>query len=403
MPLSTQPYKGTRDFYPEDKRLQKWLFSRMRQVVESFGYQEYDAPLLEPLELYTAKTGDEIVNEQTYAFEDRGGRQVVIRPEMTPSVSRLVAGRRQESAYPLRLYNIGNRWRYERPQRGRNREFFQLDVDLFGVEGVEGDAEIIQIADSIMKAYGAKPEMYDININSRKAMIEAMSSFGLDETELKAAYKLVDKMPKMDKADFDKLLKESLGADKAAKLREFFENSKAPENVQKLLDLLESSGVKSAKYEPSVVRGLEYYTDIVFEVFDKTPENARAMFGGGRYDGLVGMFGVEPIPTVGFAMGDVTLINFLESNKLLPELKPETEAVAILIGDVYEAAQPLLAKLRAKQNVAVDMTDRKLDKKIQSAEKAGLEKVYFIGEEEVKSGEVKTKNLKSGQESKEKV
>src|ERR1700761_1728831 len=134
MALSTQPYKGARDFYPEDKRLQKYLFGVMRSVVERYGYEEYDAPILEPLDLYLAKTGDEIVNEQTYAFEDRGGRQVVIRPEMTPSVSRMVAGKRQELAYPTRWYNIGGRWRYERPQRGRYREFYQLDVDVFGID-----------------------------------------------------------------------------------------------------------------------------------------------------------------------------------------------------------------------------------------------------------------------------
>src|SRR3990167_10838097 len=166
MALSTQPYKGARDFYPEDKRLQKYIFGKMREVAEKFGYEQYDAPILEPLELFTAKTNDEIVNEQTYSFEDRGGRKVVIRPEMTPTVSRMVAARRQELAYPLRLYSIPNLWRYERPQRGRLREHWQLNVDLFGVEGIEAEHEMLLIIDGLMKTYGAKPDSYKIRVNS---------------------------------------------------------------------------------------------------------------------------------------------------------------------------------------------------------------------------------------------
>src|SRR5665213_549435 len=158
MSLPTQPYKGTRDFYPEDKRIQKFMFKVLRDVVESFGYQEYDAPILEPLEIYAAYSGEEIVTKELYSFEDKGGRSVAIRPEMTHSVSRMVAGRRQELAYPLRLYSIPNLWRYERPQRGRLREHWQLNVDLFGVEGIEGHAEIIQIADSVLKYLGTSPD-----------------------------------------------------------------------------------------------------------------------------------------------------------------------------------------------------------------------------------------------------
>jgi len=399
MALPTQPYKGARDFYPEDKRIQKYMFGKIRQVVESFGYQEYDAPILEPLELYKAKSGEEIVNEQTYAFTDRGGREVTLRPEMTPSVSRMVAARRQELGYPLRLYSIPNLWRYERPQKGRLREHWQLNVDIFGVQNVEADAEIIQVADTILKALGAQPEMYQINVNSRQAMVAAMNSFGLSEAELKTAYKLVDKMPKLDKDEFDKLIADNLGADKAQKLRELLENNQPPENVQAILDILKASGVTSAVYEPSVVRGLEYYTDIVFEVFDTNPENARAMFGGGRYDGLVGLFGVEPVPTVGFGMGDVTLQNFLETHQLIPELPNEIDASVLLIGDVYPRAQAVLAELRSKKiNVAVDSTDRKLDSKIKSAAKSGVKYVIFIGEEELYGAQFKLKNLETGEE-----
>src|SRR5215469_12416414 len=167
MALTTQPYKGARDFYPEDKRIQKYMFSVIRRSVERYGYEEYDAPVLEPLELYLAKTGEEIVNEQTYAFEDRGGRRVAIRPEMTPTVSRMVAARRQELAYPLRWYSIPNLWRYERPQRGRLREHWQLNVDIFGVAGIAAEAEIIDMVDATFKAFGATSDMYEIRLNHR--------------------------------------------------------------------------------------------------------------------------------------------------------------------------------------------------------------------------------------------
>ncbi|MEX1995427.1 MAG: ATP phosphoribosyltransferase regulatory subunit, partial [Candidatus Saccharimonadales bacterium] len=260
MSLSTQSYKGARDFYPEDKRLQKYIFGKLREVVEGFGYQEYDAPILEPLDIYLAKTGEEIVNEQLYSFEDRGGRKVAIRPEMTPTVSRMVAARRQELPYPLRWYSIPNLWRYERPQRGRLREHWQLNIDLFGVEGVEADFEIIQVADSILKALGAKPEMYKININSRLAMIKSMGEFGMEEAELKKVYQLIDKMPKLGDIEFKEILAENLSAEKSAKLTEYLNNDTPPDNVSRLLKLLHDAGVSSAVYDASVVRGLEYYT-----------------------------------------------------------------------------------------------------------------------------------------------
>ena len=399
MSLSTQPYKGARDFYPDDKRVQKYMFSKLRKVVESFGYQEYDAPILEPVEIYAAKSGDEIVKDQLYSFTDRGDRSVAIRPEMTPSVSRMVAARRQELAYPLRLYSIPNLWRYERPQRGRLREHYQLNVDIFGVEGPQADAEIIQVADAILKSLGAKPEMYKININSRQSMVAAMDSFGLSEDELKAAYKIVDKMPKLDKSDFDKLMSEKLGAEKAEKLRGYLENKQPPEKIKKIIEILHKSEVTSVVYEPSVVRGIEYYNDIVFEVFDTDPENARALFGGGRYDGLVELFGVDHLPVVGFGMGDVSLLNFLTTHDLLPELKSETDAVVILIGDVYEYAQEVLKELRSKGlNIAVDSSGRKIDAQIKHAAKSGAKYAAFIGEKELSSGEFKLRDLQKGEE-----
>lgn len=402
MTLSTKPYKGTRDFYPEDMRLRSWMFSKMREVCESYGYEEYDAPVLEPMEIYAAKTSEEIVSEQTYSFIDRGDRKVVMRPEMTPSVSRMVAGRRQELGYPLRLFNIANFFRYERPQKGRLREFWQLNADIFGVDGVEADIEIIQIADSILKVFGAKAGSYEIRINSRQMLDIKIKASG-PKKELSEVVSFLDKKNKMPEDEFFSKLPEYVTS--VGPMKEWLSSASEGDmgaEISAFKKSLESVGVSNVIIDPSVTRGFDYYTDIVFEVFDKNPENNRSLFGGGRYDGLVGGFGVEPVPTVGFGMGDVTLENFLRSNNLIPDSvsKPATDLVLIGIGVDAGKLSDIAKNLRnSGVNVAVDYTDRKIDKQIKAAEKLGVENVLFIGEEELKANKYKLKNLKTSAES----
>lgn len=417
MALSTQPYKGARDFYPEDKRLQKYMFGVMRKTVEAFGYEEYDAPILESIELYKAKSGAEIVNEQTYTFTDRGGREVAIRPEMTPTVSRMVAAKRQELGYPLRWYSIPNLWRYERPQRGRLREHWQLNVDLFGTTGIEAEHEMILLADNILKAYGAKHDMYSVRINNRALMDYILHDYlGLDGVQSQTIAKLIDRMHKMSPAEFvadiDALLtptqREAGVGDKLLSILQVSALEDLPEalhthdsfrKLQQLLDLLQASKVANAIFDITVMRGFDYYTGIVFEMFDTDPENNRAMFGGGRYDGLVGLFGVEPVPTVGFGWGDVTLANFLDTHKLLPELKSETEVYVILLGDVYKQAQKILGLLRNEGvTSAVDSSGRKLDAQIKTAVKKGIPYALFIGEKELEEERFNLKNLTTKEE-----
>ena len=401
MNLPTQPYKGSRDFYPEDKRVQKYMFGVLREVVESYGYQEYDAPILEPFEIYAAKTGEEIVSEQLYSFEDKGGRKVAIRPEMTPSVSRMVAGRRQELAYPLRWYSIPNLWRYERPQRGRLREHWQLNVDLFGVEGLEGDMEIIQVADSILTSFGAQRRDYQIRVNSRARMQNLFDELSLSDDERKLVTGLIDKKSKIDAAEFEQMFRDKLDENKAAQLLAYLNDSTEPDGIAELVRGLKDIGVENVSYDRSIVRGFDYYTDIVFEVYDTDPENNRSMFGGGRYDGLVGLFGVEPVPTVGFGMGDVTLQNFLVSHGLLKskELALETDAAVILIGDIYGEAQKPLGELRAQGvRLAVDSSGRKLDAQIKNAVKSGVKYAIFIGEKELADNIYKLRDLEKGEE-----
>jgi histidyl-tRNA synthetase len=415
MALSMQPYKGARDFYPEDKRVQRYMFKTMRGVVEKFGYEEYDAPILEPLELYLAKTGEEIINEQTYMFEDRGGRKVAMRPEMTPTVSRMVAARRQELPYPLRWYSIPNLWRYERPQRGRLREHWQLNVDVFGMQGLEAEHEIILVADDIMRTFKAKRTMYTIRLNSRKLMDSLLGEYlQLNQTQAHSMAKLIDRMHKMDYAEFiglvealfqpvqrenghAHLLIAFLQTKTLDEIPDFLKEHPSVAELRELMTMLHASGLSNVVFDPTLMRGFDYYTDVVFEVFDNHPENNRSMFGGGRYDGLVALFGVEPVPTVGFGMGDVTLQNFLETHELMPKLSPETDAYVILIGDVYQRAQPVIKELRKNGvKLAVDATGRKPDKQIKTALKKNIHYALFIGERELDDEQYVLKNLLTG-------
>lgn len=417
MTLSTQPYKGARDFYPEDKRVQKYMFDTIRKVVERYGYEEYDAPILEPLELYLAKTGEEIVNEQTYVFEDRGGRRVVIRPEMTPTVSRMVAARRQELAYPLRWYSIPNLWRYERPQRGRLREHWQVNVDVFGLEGLTAEAEIIQITDGILKRFGATHDMYTIRLNSRKLMDFILRDYvGLDSVQIHTISKLIDRMHKMALAEFAADLEAVFtpsqreagshtklgGVLKIKQLHHMPQAIRDHESAQELkalMGMLHDMRIPNVIFDVTLMRGFDYYTGIVFELFDTHDENNRSMMGGGRYDGLVGLFGVEPVPTVGFGWGDVTMRNFLEGHDLLPTLRPETDVYVVLIGDIYSKAQRVLQELRDMGvNVAVDLSGRKPDKQVKGAVKKGIHYALFVGEQELDEEMYGVRNLLTGVE-----
>lgn len=416
MNLTIQPYKGARDFYPSDKRLQKYLFGVMRAVCERYGYEEYDAPILEPTELYLQKGNEEIIKEQTYTFEDRGGRSVTLRTEMTPSVSRMVAAKRQELSYPLRWYSIPNCWRYERPQRGRGREFYQLNVDLFGVEGLSADAEIIQVADAIMQAYGAKRDMYVVKVASRVLIDAIMRDYlALDESQTVSMIRLIDKLNKLDADTFRMAAEDIIGSRPDETMRKLvtvlettqlndlpalLSHHESVTKLTELLDLLSAAGITNAVFDVSLMRGFDYYTDIVFEVFDTNPENSRSLFGGGRYDGLVASFGVEPVPTVGFGMGDIGLLNFLETHDLVPRLKPEIELYVALIGDnMYHKAMQHISDLREMGvKTYVDISGRKLDRQLKNADKMGAPYVVVVGEDELEREQFKLKHLQSGNE-----
>ena len=410
--LSSQPYKGTRDYYPEDKRVQNYIFETWKHVVERFGYEEYGAPVLENLEIYAAKSGQELVNDQTYTFTDRGGRTVAIRPEMTPSISRMVAARRQELAYPARLFSIANFMRYERPQRGREREFWQLNVDVFGVDTIAADVEIITIADTILKEFGATANDYVIRVNNRKFIHYMMAEYlGLDTTAAHQMTKLFDRRNKITEQDFSEQALLILGDDRAddiAKITQILDaktiealpegllGASAIEEMKQVFAGLRAAGIESAIFDATLMRGLDYYTGTVFEVFDTHPDNNRSLFGGGRYDGLVGLFGAEPISAVGMAPGNTMIENFLEVHGLLPENKSKTDVYLVVIGDELEGAQRIAAQLRhAGVNAELDITGRKLDKQIKTAFKKNIQHVLFVGAQDLATGEFSLKNIQA--------
>lgn len=423
MKTLTNSYKGTRDFYPEDKRTQNWMFKIIRETVELFGYEEYDAPVLESTEIYNLKGSQEIISEQSYSFIDRGGRNITMRTEMTPSVSRMVAARRQALSFPLRWYSIPNLWRYERPQRGRLREFWQLNVDLFGIDDLSAEIEIIQIADAILQSFKAHRNMYQIKINSRKLVDYFFTEIlQLNEIESDTIRRLIDKKDKMPKTELISSLEVCLSPkdrdnQKLNQLLSFIEaksldsfpdevkDHQSLQNLKQLISNLKNSGITNVEVDQSLMRGFDYYTDIVFEVFDTNPNNNRSMFGGGRYDGLVGLFGVEPIPTIGFGMGDVTLENFLRDNDLIPDLSSVIDVYVILHSSIeFNQAQKSLYTLRSEGvKVAVDSTKRTLAKKIETALKKGIRHVIIIGEQEIADDNYVIKNLTTHQESKHSI
>ncbi len=391
MTISTESYKGVRDFYPEDMFIQKYLFDTMRRAVESFGYLEYNASILESTELYKAKSGEEIINEQTYSFKDRGERDVTLRPEMTPTVARMVAAKRRELSFPLRWYSIPNLFRYEKPQRGRLREHWQLNVDIFGVENTTAEQEIITLSASIMHAFGAKPTDYEIRINSRISLQENISKKLRSPDLYTKAIKLLDRKDKISGEDFKK--EWSTLSEEPAEFE-----IPVSEGVKNLIETLKNQGITNIVYSPLLARGFDYYTDIVFEIYDTNPENPRALFGGGRYDDLLSIFGSDKVPAVGFGMGDVTLRDFLEVHNLLPTYTPSAKLyIAHADGAESKDITSLASNIRnAGINVITDITDKKVGDQIKKASKDSVPFVIVVGATEITSGIYQLKNMSTG-------
>jgi histidyl-tRNA synthetase len=394
--LSTDPYKGVRDFYPEDMAVERYIFDTWSKVAESYGFERYDASVLEPAELYRAKTGEEIVNEQTYTFTDRGDREVTLRPEMTPTVARMVAGKRRELVFPLRWYSIPNLFRYERPQRGRLREHWQLNCDIFGVDNAGADAEIIALAYNILKAFGAEEKDFVIYVNDRQLLNTYFAEQKLTEAQTHKMYKLLDRKDKIE--TFNEEATEILG-------RPFNEEelyALKSERLSACLAHLAALGITNVEYKPSVVRGFDYYDGIVFEIFDTSQENNRSIFGGGRYNNLTTLFGGDAIPAIGFGLGDVTMRDFLTTHNLLPMFTNGPQVMLLPTStELIEKALTVREEIRAKNiRVAVDFSEKKLKDLMERAAKRKTPYVIVIGENEVASDTFTLRTMATGEETK---
>lgn len=394
--LPTEPYKGVRDFYPEEFATLKYIFDTWRSVVEKVGYVEYEASILEPSDLYKAKgaDNDEMVSEQTYTFLDRGEREVTLRPEMTPTVARMVAGRRRELGYPLRYYSIPNCFRYERMQRGRLREFWQLNVDIFGSKSSAADAEILSVAYGIMMAFGAAESDFVIKVGSRAYINGVLQELGLDDERSKEVFTLLDRRAKMPREEFLQALSE-LSVPESLLLPE-----EPPEDIKTMLEHFKDAGMNNIVWDPSIVRGFAYYSGMVFEVYDTHENNTRALFGGGRYDNLTQLFDDEPLPGVGFGMGDETIRLFMEVRGLLPAYTPATKLyIATPSPELVYQLQAFAGELRrAGVNVAIDFGERKLGDQIKAASKHKIPYLCVVGDNELAEGQFVVRNLETGQE-----
>lgn len=400
-----QAVKGTREFYPPEMALRNWLYQQIREVSLSFGYQEYEAPFLESIELYAAKSGEELVKEQAFVFPDRGGNLITLRPELTPSLARMITQRQNQLTYPLRWWSFGPFWRYERPQKGRTREFFQWNIDLIGVNTPEADAELVCICAELFKKVGLSPDQVKILVNDRQLMEDSLKSVGISKEMKPFVFRLIDRKDKMKMPQWREYgLNGSISEAQLKEILLILENKelyKKSENLMRFFDAVSSLGVKDyILYEPGIIRGLDYYTGIVFEAKD-IGEKGRAILGGGHYDNLVEDVGGNQLPGVGFAMGDVVFSLVLEKYGKIPSLlkPPASIMVAVFNQEHINDSIEMSARLRNKGfNVICYPQEEKLSKQFKYADKLDIKIAIIIGPDEKRNKMVSIKDLRTGEQ-----
>lgn len=430
--ISNQPPKGTSDWLPLEYAKRKYIFDTWRKVCLSFGYEEYLTPIIESADVYRAKSGEDVGGKELMTMVDRAGRELAIRPEMTPSVTRMVSKIYESSPKPIRLFSIANFLRNEKPQKGRNREFWQLNCDIFGSDSINADIEILQLAIEIMREFGATKDQFIVYYNDRRLIESLVTDFlKVDKSKISEATRILDKFGKINNDEFIIRLRQEVGAkidnpsflidflnlEEAAVAEVYATYFKDTENVKSamLIDSkLEGLGLREyTKYNPSMVRGFDYYDGMVFEVFDKkdylkrkgqlkTSESFRSLFGGGRYNGLAGIFGGQSFPAVGFAPGDETTKIFLEEYGLLyiGQEDFKTYYVPILQENLSNKVLNLASILRQgeKNIVKVGLEPQKLGKALDYANKIQADYVVILGENELAEGKYILKDMKSGEQ-----
>ncbi len=406
MASKIQAVKGTREFYPEQMALRNFIYEKVRTASQAFGYQEWDAPFIETIDLYAAKSGEELVKKQSFTFEDRGGDFVTLRPELTPSLARMIAAKQNELTYPVRWWSFGPFWRYEQPQKGRSREFFQWNIDMLGVNSPEADAELIAVGATFLRSIGLNPQRAVIYVNNRRLMDSEFDALGIAVEKRLDVSNLVDRRTKMEPAKWETYALE-LGVnqkqlDGLKDILGNFELWKKSDELVRLFAALEALGVKEyVKFDPNIMRGLLYYTGTVFEAFETSGSVKRAILGGGRYDNLLADVGGQPLSGVGFAMGDVVAGIILQEAGLLPEFSPSPASVLVTVFDesMWMKSFELTAELRnAGLNVMVFPEPAKLQKQFKFADKMKIKLALTIGPDEAANGQVAIKNLVTGEQ-----
>lgn len=401
------PVKGTREFYPREMALRNWLYDHIRSISELYGYQEYDGPFLETIDLYAAKSGEELVKEQSFVFPDRGGKLIALRPELTPSLARMIAQKQNDLVFPLRWWSFGPFWRYERPQRGRTREFFQWNIDLFGVNTPEADAELVSVAANLFVNLKLSPDKVKIFVNDRRIMETELGKLGFSDSVKPGLSKMIDKRDKLPEKEWeDYVLANEVSSEQLAGMKTLLSDKRLYLNYPQMVrffDAIHSFGFEDyVEYDASIVRGLDYYTGIVFEAKEMTTDG-RSILGGGHYDNLLADVGGNPLPGIGFAMGDVMALIVLESFGLLPELKkpPFDILVTVFNDELFNQSIQLAAELRNANLHAVNYPEPvKLDKQLKFANRSGARWAVILGPDEINSGSVVIKDLTTSTQSK---
>jgi histidyl-tRNA synthetase len=402
-----QSVKGPRDFYPEQMAIRVWLYNTMREVSEAFGYQEYEAPILESLELYAAKSGEELVKEQSYVFTDRGGSEITLRPELTPSLARMIAQKQNELSFPVRWWSFGPFWRYERPQKGRTREFFQWNVDMLGVNSPEADAENAAVLATFFQRVGLNPQQIIIKVNNRRLMDDRFDALDFPVEKRSAVSSWIDRRDKMSPESWMEYGKDiGLSPEQVTKVEAMLADKdlwKQSAELTRFFAVIDALGLREYfEFDPSIMRGLLYYTGTVFEAWEVGGDIKRSILGGGRYDNLTRDVGGDPIPGVGFAMGDVVISLILEKYGLLPNdlsINPAPVLVTVFNQECILESFKLASELRrAGLNVICYPEAAKLPKQFKYADRVGAKVALVMGPDEIEKGQVAVKNLVNGEQ-----
>lgn len=424
--ISTSPYKGTKDFYPNEMLIQNYIFDGWRKACLKHGFMEYQTPIIESAEIYRAKSGEDVGNKELYTFRDLGDRDLALRPEMTPSVTRMVSSKYKEMSKPIKLFSIGSFYRNEKPQKGRNREFWQLNADIFGDETIYSDIEVLLLAIDIMNEFNAPKSSYKININDRKLINSFLNIIGIKNEYKTEVIRTMDKFHKLTLPQFKDNLSKNINEQQINSILLFLnndiqtlnshfpgiENNEGFQNLSHILSIFNELKLDSnIKFNPSLVRGFDYYDGLVFEVNDNNLENPRSLFGGGRYNGLADIFGSQNFPAVGFAPGNETFRIFLENWNLIPNFNVLNKYPSSFIFAILDHSNPEITSKLQNQVFLISSEIRKLvpnlilDTSLQPkttsaglefASKKNFDFCLIIGQDEIEKNTITIKKLSDG-------